>query len=136
MLNYTIKAKSIKGGEAFSDINKGVIQFDASTERKDGLANPTELLLTSLAACMLKNVERFSKILKYEYETASIEVEGKRNDAPPFISEITYSLIITSEMEVRTLTLLHKNLLKFGTITNTLAKATKLNGTISTNKKQ
>jgi len=136
MLNYTIKAKSIKGGEAFSDVNKGVIQFDASTERKDGLANPAELLLTSLAACMLKNVERFSKILKYEYETASIEVEGKRNDAPPFISEITYSLIITSEMEVRTLTLLHKNLLKFGTITNTLAKATKLNGTISTNKKQ
>jgi len=33
-------------------------------------------------------------------------------------------------MDENKLNLLHKNILKFGTITNTLAKATELNGTI------
>ncbi len=85
---------------------------------------------------MLSGSQRFSAILKYEYESASIEINGKRNDSPPYISEVNYGLTIVSEMEEHTMHLLHKNILKFGTITNTLAKATNLNGTIRTKNKQ
>jgi uncharacterized OsmC-like protein len=130
MLGYQIKANSIKDGIATIDVNNGELHFDASTVRQDKLANPAELLLSSLAACMLKNVERFSKILKYEYLKAEIEVSGKRNDSPPFMSEVNYVLKIESEMTQHKLDLLHKNILKFGTITNTIAKATILNGKI------
>jgi uncharacterized OsmC-like protein len=130
MLSYQIKAESKKGGEAKAIANNGIINFDASAERQDNLPNPAELLLTSLAACMLKNVERFSEILKYEYTNAQIEVEGLRNETPPFMSEINYVLKVESDMDQKKLNLLHKNILKFGTITNTLAKAVKLNGSI------
>lgn len=130
MLSYQIKSKSIKGEKAIAHVNNGELFFDASAGREDGLANPAELLLTSLAACILKNVERFSEILKYEYVSAEIVVDGKRNDAPPYISEINYSLKVESTMDRNKLNLLHKNILKFGTITNTLSKATELNGTI------
>jgi uncharacterized OsmC-like protein len=128
MLSYQIKAESQKAGEAKAIANNGIINFDASAGRQDDLPNPAELLLTSLAACMLKNVERFSKILKYEYVKAEVEIERLRNDTPPFISKINYVLKVESDMDEKKLNLLHKNILRFGT--NTLAKVAKLNGTI------
>ena len=131
MLSYKIIAHSNKGGEAFAEANHTSVNFDASSRRKDNLPNPAELLLTSLAACLLKNVERFSEILKYDFTKAIIEVNGTRNDSPPFMSEITYKLKVQSNMDEKKLNLLHKNILKFGTITNTLAKATHLTGNIT-----
>ena len=130
MLSYQIKAESQKGGKAKAFANNDIISFDASAGRQDNLPNPAELLLSSLAACMLKNVERFSDILKYEYTKAEVEIKGLRNESPPFMSDINYVLKVESNMEQKKLNLLHKNILKFGTITNTIAKASNLNGTI------
>ncbi len=130
MLNYSITAQSNKGGDAVAMANDAEVHFDASAGRKDKLPNPAELLLTSLAACMLKNVERYAEILKFDYIKAYVEIKGTRNDAPPFMSKIEYKLYVESNMERKKLDLLHKNILKFGTITNTLAKASELKGTI------
>ena len=130
MLEYKINATSRVGGNATATANNEIIRFDASAGRQDNLPNPAELLLTSLAACMLKNVERFSKILKYDYTEANVVIKGVRNDNPPFMSAINYTLEVASDMEEKKLQLLHKNILKFGTITNTLAKVAELNGTI------
>lgn len=131
MLEYQINASSKVGGKASALANSETIQFDATSGRLDNLPNPAELLLTSLAACMLKNVERFSEILKFDYTQARVSIIGKRNDAPPFMSEINYDLQIETNMDEKQLKLLHKNILKFGTVTNTLAKAAVLNGTIN-----
>ena len=46
------------------------------------------------------------------------------------MTEINYDLKIGSDMSEKKLNLLHKNILKFGTIINTLTKAVKLEGTI------
>jgi uncharacterized OsmC-like protein len=46
------------------------------------------------------------------------------------MSEINYVLKVESDMDEKKLNLLHKNILKFGTINNTLAKAAKLNESI------
>lgn len=130
MLDYEIRAASKPGGAGDATANNSTIRFDASSGRQDQLPNPAELLLTSLAACMLKNVERFSGLLKFDYSEAKVTVKGIRNDAPPYMSSIEYKLQIASQMNDKKLQLLHKNILKFGTITNTLAKAAALNGTI------
>lgn len=130
MLEYSINAASKSGGNATAIANNGTIHFDASAEREDKLPNPAELLLISLAACMLKNIERFSEILKYDYIQAKVSIKGFRNDRPPYMSKIDYVLQIETDMDEKKLHLLHKNILKFGTITNTIAKAAELNGTI------
>lgn len=135
MLEYEINARSEVRGEAVVTANNGLIYFDTSPDRKENLPNPAELLLASLAACILKNVEHFSSILKYDYTQAQITIKGIRNDTPPFMSVINYTLQIESDMTEGKLQLLHKNILRFGTITNTLAKATELNGTIEFLKK-
>jgi uncharacterized OsmC-like protein len=135
MLSYNVKAKSQKNGEASAEANNSLsdsyrIRFDGSAGRQDDLPSPAELLLTALAACMLKNVERFSEILEFDYTKAEVEVYGLRNDSPPYMSKITYQLKVASDMKESKLRLLHKNILKFGTITNTIAKAADLKGTI------
>lgn len=130
MLKYEITAISQKGGIAKSIANKSVIQFDASAGRDDILPNPAELLLIALAACILKNVERYSEILHYPYRKAKVTVNGVRNDRPPAMKRIDYVLEIDTDIEEKKLNNWHKNIIKFGTISNTIAKACELNGEI------
>lgn len=128
MLEYEIIATVQQGGIAKTTANHSEIAFDATSGRDDILPNPAELLLTSLAACMLKNVQRYSEILKIPYRKASITIHGIRNDNPPFMKEIHYHLEIDTDADERQLNNWHKNILKFGTITNTLNKSCKLEG--------
>ena len=128
MLQYEISAISEKGGKASAIANNSTISFDASAGRDDILPNPAELLLTALAACILKNVERYSEILHYPYRSAKITVRGERSDRPPAMKKIEYLLEIDTDIEERKLNNWHKNIVKFGTISNTIANACELKG--------
>lgn len=128
MLEYEISAVLQQGGYAKAVANHSEIAFDATSGREDLLPNPAELLLTSLAACMLKNIERYSQILGIPYRKAKVVIHGKRNDNPPYMSEIKYHLEIDTDEDDHKIANLHKNILKFGTITNTLSRACKLEG--------
>ena len=130
MLEYEITASVQEGGLAKATSNLTEIAFDATSGRDDALPNPAELLLTSLAACMLKNLQRYSEILHFPYRKASVTVHGTRNDNPPFMSEISYRLEVDTDAEERQIDTWHKNILKFGTITNTLNRACKVEGTM------
>ena len=128
MLEYQISAKLSNGGEASASANQSEIAFDATSGRDEVLPNPAELLLTSLAACILKNVQRYSEILKIPYRSANISIHGKRNDKPPYMKEITYRLEIDTHADEQKINNWHTNILKFGTITNTLMRACEVKG--------
>ena len=128
MLEYKIKAHLINGGIAEATANQTEIKFDATSGRDNVLPNPTELLLTSLASCMLKNVQRYSEILNIPYRKATILIHGTRNDNPPFMKEINYLLEVDTDADEKTMVKWHKNILKFGTVSNTLAKACDFKG--------
>ncbi len=128
MLEYEITAQLEQGGKAKSFANHSEIQFDASSGRDDVLPNPAELLLTSLAACILKNVQRYSEILKIPYKKAKISIHGVRNDRPPYMKSIYYKLEVDTDADERKINNWHRNILKFGTITNTLMRASEING--------
>ena len=130
MLEYTIQAKVKSGGDAEAQANQSKIQFDATSGRDNILPNPAELLLTSLAACILKNVQRYSERLKIPYRSAKITVNGVRNDNPPFMKKINYTLEVDTDADERKIKNWHKNILKFGTITNTLMRACEVSGKI------
>jgi uncharacterized OsmC-like protein len=130
MLEYEIIATLQQGGQAKATANHSEIAFDATSGRDDVLPNPAELLLTSLAACMLKNVQRYSEILHIPYRKAKVSIHGTRNDNPPFMSEISYLLEIDTDADEHQLNTWHKNILKFGTITNTLKRSCLLEGTL------
>ena len=128
MLEYEITAHVLPPGTAKAEVNKSEIVFDATSERDDVLPNPAELLLTSLAACMLKNMQRYSEILHIPYRKARVTIHGRRNDNPPYMSEISYQIEVDTDADKRQIENWHKNILKFGTITNTLKRACNVNG--------
>jgi len=130
MLEYEIKANLINGGLAIAKANRSEIAFEATADRDPVLPNAAELLLTSLAACMLKNVQRYSEILNLPYRKAQIIVSGKRSDNPPRMMEISYRLEVDTVVDNRKIANWHKNILKFGTVTNTLMRSGNLKGTM------
>lgn len=117
------------GGEARVEALHASVAFDGSQGMGEAVPGPAHLLASALAACLLKNVERFHHMLPFAYTSASVEVELERHDAPPAIVSARYVLEVHSDEPAARCALLHKNVRKFGTITNTLAAACELHGT-------
>ena len=133
-MNTTLQYKatgSVKaGGEGQLTAHGLSTAFDGTAGRLDDLPGPADVLCAALSACILKNVERFSHRLPFRYESASVEVTAEREEPPPRIVRIHYRLRLVTDEPAARVELLHKNIRKFGTITNTLAVACELTGTI------
>ena len=127
--HYQVTASTRPGGSgAVVQAQQATIPFDGRAEAGDELPGPAELLCAALAACLLKNVERFSHLPPFRYEAASVTVSAERAEAPPRMVRMHYRLLVTTDEPDERLDLLHRNLRRHGTITNTLAAACELSG--------
>ena len=130
-LEYSIKAESVSGNDAVLTIKQSDISFGTTEKTSDLLPNPAELFLGSFAACILKNVERFSHLLNYSFTKAEISVTAVRLERPPRMDSVHYKLTVYSNDKRMRTELLKKNLEKFGTIFNTVSKSCKVTGKIT-----
>ena len=130
-MNYHIQAFSVSNQDAVINIKQSNIDFGTTSNTAETLPNPAELLLGSFASCILKNVERFSDMMKFKYTKATIEVSATRLEHPPRMDNIVYSLTIYSKENKLNIDLLKKNIEKFGTIYNTLKLSCTILGTIN-----
>lgn len=129
-LVYVVTGETTPGGDATVHARTSRIAFDGSARPGEILPGPAELLCAALSACILKNVERFSHMLPFRYASASIRVEADREEPPPRIVRMRYVLRVVTDESAERVALLHKNIQKFGTITNTLAAACDVQGEI------
>src|SRR3546814_4150125 len=83
--------------------------------------NPAELFLAAIAACMIKGIERVAPMLQFGFSGVEIRLHGLRQDSPPKMTAIDYELIVDTDETNRRLELLHQNVRKYGTISNTVA---------------
>ena len=130
-MNYQINASSISNQDAEIQIKESTIAFGTTSKTAETLPNPAELLLGSFSACMLKNVERFSSLMRFTYSNAKLEVKATRLENPPRMDNIEYNLTIYSKDQKLNTALLRKNLEKFGTIYNTLKLSCSISGTVN-----
>ena len=79
---------------------------------------------------MIKGIERVTPILRFQLRGVEIRLHGERQDAPPKMVSIDYEVIVDTDETDQRLDLLHTNVRKYGTISNTVAEATKLEGVI------
>ncbi|WP_458626136.1 OsmC family protein [Winogradskyella sp. PC D3.3] len=131
-MNYQIQASSTSNDDAIVHIKESYIDFGTTSKTTKTLPNPAELFLSSFAACILKNVERFSGMMKFSYNKATITVHATRLEHPPRMDNIEYSLTIYSNDKTLNTDLLKKNIEKFGTIYNTVKLSSTISGTIIT----
>ena len=126
--SYSVTASTNHDGTSTVSANGCNIIFSSSPDENEHLPGPAELLLASFSACLLKNVERFGEILPFTWRDALVEVHAERQESPPRIMRIQYLLTIDTEEPVHRLELLHQNIVKHGTIFNTLASACSVEG--------
>ena len=129
-MDYHVTARRIDshGSEAMTKEARIVLDTDMAG-RLDAF-NPAEMLLASLAACILKGSERIIPMLDFDLRGIEVSLRGVRQDVPPKMVKITYEIVLDSDETDQRIDLLHRNLQKYGTIYNTLAGATELSGTI------
>jgi uncharacterized OsmC-like protein len=129
-LDYRVTARRTDSHGSVASTKSAEITLDTDTAGRADAFNPAELLLAAIGACMIKGIERVSPMLTFDYQGAEVRLHGVRRDRPPGFEIITYELIVdTSETDHR-LDLLHTNVRKFGTVSITIAAATRLEGVI------
>ena len=69
-------------------------------------------------------------MIHFDLRGVEVKLHGIREDAPPSMKSISYELIVDTDESDQRLELLHTNVRKYGTISNTLSKATHLEGVI------
>ena len=106
------------------------ITLDTDLAGRADAFNPAELLLAALSACIIKGIERVAPILKFEFRGIDVHVRGVRQDSPPKMASMTYDIVVDSDETDHRLNLLHDNVKKFGTVFNTVAPGTVLEGVL------
>ncbi|HLN77868.1 MAG TPA: OsmC family protein [Nocardioidaceae bacterium] len=128
---YRVNARADASGTAVIDAAGSPILFNGSWESAvEGLPGPAELLAGAFAACLLKNLSRSKALLDFEYDGAEVDVVVEREEKPPRIVSVGYTLRVTTDEPERRVELMHKNLRKFGTVYNTLAAVCDVDGSV------
>ena len=130
MLEYDVIAKRMDSHGSSARCKDAEIILDTDINGRADAFNPAELLLAAVAACMIKGIERVAPMNHFKFHGVEVRLHGVHQDSPPFLSSITYELIVDTDEDDRRLELLHYNVKKYGTISNTVAAATTLEGKI------
>jgi uncharacterized OsmC-like protein len=130
MLEYEVHARRVDAHGSLATTKQAELVIDTDLNGRDDAFNPAELFLASIAACMLKGIERVTPMLKFDLRGVEVRLKAVRQDAPPKIISVAYEIIVDSDESDQRLELLHTNVRKYGTIFNTVAEAAGLSGTL------
>lgn len=129
-MDYFVKARRINAHGSIATTKAAEIVLDTDVGGRADAFNPVELLLASVAACMIKSIERVTPMLKFEFSSIEVRLHAVRQDSPPKIASIGYEILVDTDEDEHRLELLHSNVRKYGTISNTVAGATPLSGVL------
>lgn len=130
MLTYDVTARRLDAHGSIANTKAATVVLDTDVAGRLDAFNPAELLLASIAACMIKGAERVAPMIQFDLRGMEVRLHGVRQDAPPKMIRIDYEIIVDTPETAQRLDLLHKNIRKYGTVSNTIAAATELNGVI------
>lgn len=131
MLEYNVVGRRVDTHGSEASTKEARIVMDTDVAGRTDAFNPAELFLAALAACMIKGIERAMPMLKFQLRGVEVKLHGVRQDSPPKIISVEYEIVVDTDESDHRLELLHTNVRKFGTITNTIAAATTLTGCIT-----
>ena len=129
-MEYSVKARRVDAHGSVAITKAAEILLDTGVQGRPDAFNPAELLLAAVAACMIKGIERVTPMLEFEFRAIEIRLHAVRQNSPPRIASIDYEILIDTDEADHRLDLLHSNVRKFGTISNTVAAATNLSGVL------
>lgn len=128
MQTYAVTALRLDSHGTRMTCKQATLVADTDAAGRADAFNPVELLLAALAACIIKGIERVTPILRFALRGVEVRLTAERQDAPPRLTRISYEILVDTDEPDRRLDLLHENVRRYGTISNTLAAAVPLTG--------
>jgi uncharacterized OsmC-like protein len=130
MLEYSVAARRVDAHGSEATTKQATIKLDTDIKGRSDAFNPAELFLASIAACLIKGAERVAPMINFNLRGAEVKLHATRQDSPPKILSVEYDIIVDTDESDHRLELLHTNIRKYGTISNTIAAAVALQGKI------
>jgi uncharacterized OsmC-like protein len=129
-LEYHVKVERLDPHGSVARCKFAEITLDTGVSGRGDAFNPAELLLASIAACMIKSIERVTPLLNFHLDGVEVHVRAERQDNPTKLTEIAYELIVDTQESDHRLALLHQSARKYGIVSNTIGSAMPLIGSI------
>jgi uncharacterized OsmC-like protein len=130
ILEYAVQARRIDAHGSEATTKDAKLILDTDVKGRPDAFNPAELFLAAIAACLIKGIERVIPTLNFDLRGVEVQLHGVRQDSPPKMVSVDYLLIVDTPESDHRLELLHTNVRKYGTISNTVAAALTLTGRI------
>ena len=130
MLEYRVCAHRLDSHGSLVSAKEASLLADTDLAGRPDAFNPVELLLGALSACLIKGAERVLPVLGFNLRGIEVSLHAVRQDSPPKLLSIGYVITVDTEEPDHRIELLHTNIRKYGTISNTLALAVPLAGRI------
>lgn len=130
MLEYNVSAHRLDAHGSLVAAKEASLVADTDLAGRKDAFNPAELLLAALSACIIKGAERVLPVLDFRLRGLEVRLHAVRQDSPPKIVSIDYVITVDTDETDHRLELLHTNIRKYGTISNTLALAVPIEGRI------
>lgn len=130
MLEYHVSAHRLDAHGSLVAAKEASLVADTDLAGRKDAFNPAELLLAALSACIIKGAERVLPVLDFRLRGLEVQLHAVRQDSPPKIVSIDYVITVDTDETDHRLELLHTNIRKYGTISNTLALAVPIEGRI------
>lgn len=130
MMTFQVTANRIDANGSEVHAKQTDLVIDTSMGGRPDALNPVELLLAALSACFIKGIERVAGTLGIDYDSVNVSLTAHRPVDEARIDDIAYIIRIGTTADQAKLELLHKNLMKFGTIYNSIKSGTRLTGEI------
>jgi uncharacterized OsmC-like protein len=115
MLEYRVTARRIDSHGSEAEAKSARLVLDTDLAGRIDAFNPAEMLLASLAACLLKGAERVTPMLGFDLRGIEVSLHGVRQDSPPKMVRIDYEIVVDTDETDQRLDLLHRNLRKYRT---------------------
>ncbi len=130
MMTFEVQADRTDASGSIVKSKQAALTIDTSMTGRPDALNPVELLLAAQAACIIKGIERVAATLGISYDSVHVALTAHRPQDEARIEDITYLVTMDTSANQAKLDLLHKNVMKFGTIYNTISSGTRLEGSI------
>ena len=130
MLEYRVSAHRRDSHGSLVAAKEASLIADTDLAGRPDAFNPVELLLGALSACIIKGAERVLPVLDFQLRGIEVSLHAVRQDSPPKLLSIDYVITVDTDEPDQRIELLHTNIRKYGTISNTLALAVPLAGKI------
>lgn len=130
MLEYRVSAHRLDSHGSLVAAKEASLIADTDLAGRPDAFNPVELLLGALSACIIKGAERVLPVLNFQLRGIEVRLHAVRQDSPPKLLSIDYLITVDTDEPDHRIELLHTNIRKYGTISNTLALAVPITGKI------